>query len=67
MSEQNSETLDFLRASFAPQDEQHEKTCRALQEHPERLGHLETGMAAMRRDIADVYGHMAGLSHRMRA
>lgn len=67
MSGQSTEILDFLRFSFARQDEQHEKTRRQLQEHTERLGRMETTLAGVRRDNADAYGHMVALSQRLDA
>jgi hypothetical protein len=67
MSEHDGETavLDFLRASFARQDEQHDRTRRILLDHTERLTRLESTLVGVRRDNADLYGHVIALTHRL--
>jgi chromosome segregation ATPase len=63
--EPNKVVLDYLRAQFGRQDEQHDKTRRQLHEHISRFNRMETAIAALRRDAADGYGQIVALGQRL--
>ena len=65
MSEHNAEVMDFLSGQAAKQGLILDDLRRGQREVITRIGQLESAMAGLRRDSADSYGQMVGLSQRL--